>query len=152
MTLTDILFKIDTKLATGVLKLLIASFYKTVEVKHYSTGEPTTIPVYVNPADKDLIEIKKVSFPRNILPYVRFLADKKAKKVYIWHGEIGGYHKDVEKALHIPENTALRGTALILPNHKLKVIETSGIQKNLTDWIWVSQYMKNLDKIMKGLF
>lgn len=140
--------KIDAQLATGVLKLLIASFYKNVEVKHYITGEPTKIPIYINPIRQDLIQIKKVAFPKNILPFVRFLADKTSKKVYVWHGEIGGYHKNVEKALHLPENKILRGMALILPNYKLKAIETSGIQKNSMDWTWVDRYIKNLEKVM----
>jgi hypothetical protein len=144
----DILYKKNKKLAIAVLKLL-GIFYKKIQVPHWSTGEPTEVSVYTNPTIEDVKEIKKsYAFPKNILPNVRFLADKNQKRVFIWHGEIGAYHQDMEKALHISPNTGLRGIALILPNNMLKVIETSGIQKNLNDWVWVSKYMKDFVKVM----
>jgi hypothetical protein len=86
-SLCNILFKVDVQLAIGVLKLLIGSFYENVKLKHGITGQPINVPVYVNPTPEDTREIKKIAFPKNISPYVRFLADKNQQKVYVWHGE-----------------------------------------------------------------
>lgn len=125
------------------------SYYGLVVVEHWTTGEPVRVPIYVDPSPEDVVSIKNIKFPPNIIPHVRFLADRYRRKVYVWHSEIGAYHKDVARKLDIPYESSLKGLARIRSGNTLKATEISGIQRNPADWEWVEKHIEGITKVME---
>lgn len=136
-------------LAKQVFQLVCASYFKTVSISQ--GGSRKNVDIFVNPSYSDIKSIRELC---NIgYCYVRYIADPKNKKIFIWDGE-NGIHAQIAKAIGLYSGGAsglysrfLCGTADIKGN---RLIPSSVLgAENMVDkpeFQWVENYLPGIIK------
>lgn len=112
-------------------------------------GKKTFVEVFENPTKKEFRDAaNSTSWDKISGNFVRFIADLKKKKVYVWHPE--SIHADAWKQFgdnrYIADPTLLAGAAKI-ERGKWKMVDSdSGVSRNITnygieDWEWANKWI-----------
>ena len=113
------------------------------------------VPVYENPGSSDYLELHKdAKKDKRTLGYMRFVANSKDQKVYIWDDYLAT-HADVIKTLGISSKNPWVLTGYI--EIKGGSPEASEWWKDAIgdysdyDWAWMSRYFKLSSELKKSL-
>lgn len=124
------------------LALKIKGIYlKTIKPTMY--GRTKEVDVFLNPSPSDVKDIKNAGST-----YVRFIADKRNQKLYIWGGSLA-MHEDVGLSLgmryvhgtddYIPGEADIEGFTLKLNNdYDLDLF----LKLSHEGWEWVKKYIR----------
>lgn len=141
MLLVKILSRQNKYLARKVRKIICSSYFKTIPVNYF--GKLNNVEIFINPSPSD---IKSISETTGGL-YVRFIADSKHHKIYIWNGNLALHAPTAAKlglenkiidlyAKYLCGDARIRGYRLILE-------DTYGPPRQLNDlkWDWLKTYI-----------
>ena len=133
-----------------LLKYLTEKYLTSLKDYHIIKNNEFYVEIFVNPSKKEFNDAAgKASFDHWAGRYVRFYADMKKKKVYIWNPET--IHDDIWKKIgdgrSYNNSTLLSGVAQLIGGKWTMFDSDEGVKHILrdykpSDWEWVDKWIR----------